>query len=173
MTNNSLEYKWINDVHKNVFWFLAKQDGRPCTYANWDFFAFPWHSTCTLVALPGGCLTWGRHCWITFPPLMAIFPPLEKISPPVSRPLCFALNFAREISPQKVHFRSSFRLCANCDNHVVVHSHRLAKMWNCDFIWITWNCHNFWPSILNSSLFSEKNSFKQRYELSSNWKVWN
>ena len=137
MTNNSLEYKWINDVHKNVFWFLAKQDGRPCTYANWDFFAFPWHSTCTLVALPGGCLTWGRHCWITFPPLMAIFPPWKRFLPPVSRPLCFALNFAREISPQKVHFRSSFRLCANCDNHVVVHSHRLAK--NVE-LWFYVNC---------------------------------
>ena len=62
-----------------------------------------------------------------FPPSDGNLSPLEKISPPVSRPLCFALNFAREISPQKVHFRSSFRLCANCDNHVVVHSQRLAK----------------------------------------------
>ena len=33
------------------------------------------------------------------------------------RPLCFALNFARQISPQKVHFLSSFRLCKLLQPH--------------------------------------------------------
>ena len=88
------------------------------------FYMAPYVHTCSLAR-------WLSHMGAPlldyFPPSDGNLSPWKRFLPPVSRPLCFALNFAREISPQKVHFRSSFRLCANCDNHVVVHSHRLAK----------------------------------------------
>ena len=51
------------------------------------------------VALPGGCLTWGRHCWITFPPLMAIFSPRKDFLP---------LFLVRSVLPSILHGR--FRL---------------------------------------------------------------
>ena len=163
MTTKSLEYKWITEVHKNVqdFWFFTKQDGARSTFANWAFQLFHF----TVRAQVCSLARWLSHMGA---PLLDYFPPSDGNLSPLKDFL--PLFLVRSVLPSILHGRFRLKRFISAPHFGSVQivtttlscTHTgLQKMWNCDFIWITWNYQNFWPSILNSSLFSEKIVFNK------------
>ena len=159
MTTNALEYKWITEVQfcfLNIFGFLqSRMEGRVLLQIRLFYFSMAQYlHTCSLAR-------WLSHMGA---PLLDYFPPSDgNLSPP--RKDFLPLFLVRSVLPSILHGRFRLKRFISAPHFGSVQivtttlscTHRGSqKMWNCDFIWITRNYHNFWPSILNSSLFSEQ-----------------
>ena len=118
------------------------------------FYMAPYVHTCSLAR-------WLSHMGAPlldyFPPSDGNLSPLEKIFSPCFSSALFCPQFCTGDFASKGSFPLLISaLCKLWQPRCRALTEARKKMWNCDFVWTTWNCHNFWPSILNSSLFSEK-----------------
>ena len=159
MTTDALEYKWITKIQfcfLKIFGFLqSRMEGRVLLkIGTFSFSMAQYLHTCNLAR-------WLSHMGA---PLLDYFPPSDgNLSPPGKD--FFPLFLVRSVLPSILHGRFRLKRFISAPHFGSVQivtttlscTHRGSqKMWNCDFFWIAWNYHNCWPSILNSSLFSEQ-----------------